>query len=653
MKLTLRRRIVLTLLPLLALLALLGIAAIFLLSRLGGRVSVILRENYDSVRYMERLNEALERIDSAFQFALAGREHQARRQYDDCWKDYRTWLKKEEGNITVPGEGEQVERLRAATEAYRRQGDLFFAQPAVQAVTAWSMLAVPLPQAPAAGPVPDLLHSLSAVAAAETINRTEIYFGDEHSGTKGLLKLFQEIKDHAGKILLLNQKNMEDLNREAQATADSSLVWFGAGTVLAALLALGWAWRTVRTILHPIRAVTESALAIGTGNLNQVLEVTSEDEVGRLAVAFNTMARQLRDFRQSQQARIHRLQQTTQAAIDALPHPVLVIEPGGRVEQANPAARKLLGVAASGDTLAAIWQPPEALRAPLTAALREQQPYLPEGFDKTISLGGERFFLPRILPIRAADGATLGAAVLLEDVTRFRLLDEVKSNLVATVSHELKTPLSSIRLVVHLLLEETVGPLTPKQLDLLLDARDNTERLLVMINNLLDLARVQEGKRQLAVQSVLPSDLLGTAAEEFRSRAQDKGIALTVEASPDLSAVAADPLQVGHALHNLLDNALTYTPRGGRITLTATGNDHTVTLSVQDTGLGIPREHLPHIFERFFRVPGRSGTGGTGLGLAIVREIAQAHGGKASVESQIGEGTVFSITLPAWGVSKG
>jgi signal transduction histidine kinase len=615
MSLTIRQRIVVTLAPLLILLALLGVAAFVLLSRLGGRVDQILRENYDSVLYMERLNEALERIDSAFQFALAGREAKARRQYAENWESYDQWLAKEQGNITLPGEQELVEKLTAASQEYRRDGDAFFTLTSVEA-------------------------------------RRHAYFGDEKEPQeKGLLKSFERIKGYARDILRLNQRNMEEASSDAKTTAARSLWWFGSGLALAVVLALLWAARTVATIVHPIRAATESALAIGGGNLDQVVAVTSGDELGQFAGAFNTMARQLREFRQSQQARIRRLQQTTQAAIDSFPHPVLVVEPSGLVELANPAACKLLGVTPSTDGAALPWQPPEPLSTPLAEALRHQQPYLPQGFDRTIPLrgsDGERFFLPRILPIRDTDGATLGAAVLLEDVTRFRLLDEVKSNLVATVSHELKTPLSSIRLVVHLLLEETVGPLTPKQLELLLDARDNTERLLEMINNLLDLARVQQGRRQLELQSVLPGELLSTAAEEFRPRADDKGVELVIDAAPDLRPVAADPMQLGHALHNLLDNALTYTPRGGRITLAATPGDGGVTLSVADTGPGIPPEYLPHIFERFFRVPGRSGTGGTGLGLAIVREIATAHGGTATVESRVNEGAVFRITLPVW-----
>jgi signal transduction histidine kinase len=579
MKLTLRLRIVLTLLPLLAILAVLGGAGVLLLSHLGGRIDVILRENYDSVLYMERLGEALERIDSSFTFALASRESLAREQYRENWKKYRDNLEKERKNITLPGEGELVEKLTALTDDYERKGGAFF-------------------------------------ASASLPERDRAYFGEK--GKPGLLDAFKQIKETSGEILRINQDHMEHASREARATAHASLLWFGGGLVVAAALAALLAVRTVRDILRPIRALTDSALAIGGGNLNQVVPPPSNDELGQLAGAFNTMARQLRDYRQSQQARMLRLQQTSQASVDAFPHPVLVVDSLGRVEMANPAARRLLGLPAdSGEPLPPVpWQPPEPLRGPLAEALRDQHDYLPEGFDRTFTLRygpEERSFLPRVLTIRDPHGTTLGAAVLLEDVTRFRLLDQVKSNLVATVSHEMKTPLTGIRLAVHLLLQEDLGPLSPKQIELLLDARENTERLLAMIENLLDLARLESEGARLDVRPEPPADLLRQAAEAVRPRADDKGVRLTVEAAADLPAVAADARQVGHALHNLLDNALRYTGPGGRVTLSASAADGKVTLTVSDTGAGIPPEYLPLVFDKFCRVPGQSGEGGTGL----------------------------------------
>jgi signal transduction histidine kinase len=611
MAISLHTRILLTLAPLLLLLAVVGSAGAWLLYHLGGRIDVILRENYASVIAMEDLNEAVERIDSSFQFALAGKEKKAKDQYRSNWEDYQRSLDDERRNITLPGEGDLVKTLDDLTEQYRAKGNAFFA----------------LPERHAA--------------------REDAYFDPG-----GLYDTFKGIKKVSKDILQLNQDNMKEADQEARRTASASLAWFGTGLAVAVVLAGVLAWHTIRTILRPIQAITASAQAIGGGNLDQVVPVVGRDELGRLAEAFNAMARQLRGYRQSTYVRLFRAQRTSQATIDSFPVPVLVVDPAGAVEMANPAAQQLLGVVPrkeGGDGVALPWQPPDRLRQPLADALQGQRPYLPEGFDQAVVLragGQERAFLPRILPIADPYRNTLGAAVLLMDVTGFRLLDQVKTNLVATVSHELKTPLTSIRLVVHLLLEEAVGPLTPKQTELLLDARESTERLLAMINNLLNLARLEEGREHLQIAPEPPAALLQAAADAVRPRAADKGITVTVEAPPDLPPVPVDAGRLGHALANLLDNALTYTDRGGRITLSAAAADGRATLTVADTGRGIPPEYLPHVFERFFRVPGQSQGSGTGLGLALVREIVTAHGGTVSCDSRPGEGTVFRITLP-------
>jgi signal transduction histidine kinase len=608
MRLSLRQRILFTLLPWVALLLGVGGAAVVLLHRLGGSIDAILRENYDSVLYMERLKEALERIDSSFTFALAGEEKKARDQYHEQWEPYQKHLELEQHNITIPGEAELAARLTELSERYRRMGDDFYAR-------------------------------------RQRGHRHMAYFGPN-----GLQQTFVQLKDTADAILRLNQDNMEQASRQARRTADNSLLALWIGLAVVAAVGTWLAWNTTRAILNPIRAITDSARAIGAGNLDQVVPVVAGGELGRLADAFNVMARQLRDYRQSQQARLVRLQQTSQATINAFPYPILVVDQDGQVALANPAARRLFGVAAGeGGQPGLPWQPPELLRQPLADALRQQRDYLPTGFDQTFSLradGEDCSFLPRVLVIRNGQGQTLGAAVLLEDVTRFRLLDQVKSDLVATVSHELKTPLTGIRLAVHLLLEEKIGPLVPKQVELLLDARDNTERLVGMIDNLLDLARLESGVRRLEVQQEAPAELLRAAAEAVRVRAEDRGVQLVVETAPDLPTIDVDARQIGHALHNLLDNALRYTSAGGTIRLTARASNGHVVLGVADTGRGIPAAYLPHVFERFFRVPGDSHDSGTGLGLAIVREITAAHGGSVQCESQVGAGTRVTMSLP-------
>jgi signal transduction histidine kinase len=609
---TIRQRLLFALAPLLALLALLGGAGIFLLVRVGGRIDLILRENYDSVKYMVELNEATERIDSSFNLALLNQERPALEMYSSNWQKYRLSLAGEEDNITLPGEGQLVKELLRLTELYRAEGDAFYRTPAGK--------------------------------------RSELYLGP--GGKGGLVGRFSEIKKVATDIRDLNQVNMVDASKDAKTSARTARAWLGTGLAAAAVLAGLFLWGTLRSILGPLHDLTESTLALGSGNLNQTVPTAGPQELAGLARAFNRMSSQLRDYRQSASARLLRAQRTSQATIDAFPDPVLVLEPGGRVEMANPAARHVLGVAPPAENETGVpWQPPEALRGPVAEALRQQRPFVTQAFDQTVSfrLGNEdRAFLPQVLPIADPYGNTLGAAVVLTDVTRFRLLDQIKTDLVATVSHELKTPLTGVRLAVHLLLEEAVGPLTPKQTELLVDARDNAERLLNVIEHLLALARLEQGGESLDIRPVSPHSLLENAADAARPRATDKHLTLTVEDATGLPEVAADVPRIGHALNNLIDNALTYTEQGGRVTLSARRSADGVELSVADSGIGIPPEHLGHVFDKFFRVPGQSRGQSSGLGLAIVHEIVAALHGHVRVESEPGRGTVFHLTLPVW-----
>jgi two-component system, NtrC family, sensor histidine kinase KinB len=613
---TLRNRILLTVAPLLVLTAALGAADAVLLYQMGRNIDSILRDNLRSVDYMVDLNRALDGIDGAFRAHLLGRKD-AREQYLEQWKEYKTQQDLEAHNVTIlTREQELVNELAVETEAYRKAGDRFF-------------------EAPTA----------------------ERYFGD---GGESLSAQYGKIHHTAEEIRLLNEKEMQKASDGAKASASAWGLWLAVGLAIAALFACLLAWTTIRAVLGPLRNLAQTAAAVGAGNFDQLVP-TGDDEVGQVGRAFNQMTRQLRDYRQSHSVRLLRAQRTGQAVLDSFPDPILVVDPNGQVEMANPAARRVLGVAGQPSwnqppeghaPPAEVWQPPETLRQPLMDALQKQQPFVTQAFDQTVVFrldGEDRAYLPQVLPIRDPYGITLGAAVVLSDVTKFRLLDQIKSDLAATVSHELKTPLTGVRLVLHLLLEETVGPLTPKQTELLIDARDNAERLLSTIEHLLGLARLERGGESLQIQREEPGALLDAAAEALKPRATAKRVEVVVEKAETLPAVGVDAQRFSGALNNLLDNALKYTEEGGRITLSAAplGEDR-LRFSVADTGLGIPPEYLPHVFEKFFRVPGDGRGRGTGLGLAIVREIIVAHHGEVAVESQPGRGTVFTLTIPAW-----
>jgi signal transduction histidine kinase len=603
---TLQTKILIGLLPTLAILVALGLWAIVMFYRLGGNIDVILRENYRSVLAAEGMKEAIERMDSGLLFAVGGQEKRGRDQFDSHRPKFEEHLQIEQRNITLPGEGQLADELDRLFRRYQASADRFFMLPAEQGE-----------------------------------RRAEIYFGE-------LLPAFDEIRHRADQVLTLNQDNMTAMDRRARENAALSVRLMIVALIGAIALALVVSFHLSRSIQRPIQAVTDAARALARGELDQVVQAGTSDELGELSSAFNQMARTIREFRQAGTARLLRAQKTAQATIDSFPDPVVVVDPLGSVAQANPAARRLLGVVPAAEP-ALPWYPPQPLRTPVNDVLGGRGDYLPVTLEQAIPLadgGQERYFLPRVVAIRADGGELIGAAVNLLDVTKFHLLDRLKSDMVSTVSHELKTPLTSVQMAVHLLLEEVVGPLTPKQVELLLAARQDAERILTMINDLLDLTRIEQGRVKLDLQPVHLGELVDEAVSRMRPRAEDAGLDLESDINGPDSVVMVDRDRIGHVFDNLIVNAIHHTPRGGSIRVAAGSEGDSVRVDVRDTGKGIAREHLPRLFEKFYRIPDERPTGGAGLGLAIAREIVTAHGGRIDVASRPGKGTTFTFTLP-------
>ncbi len=358
----------------------------------------------------------------------------------------------------------------------------------------------------------------------------------------------------------------------------------------------------------PSRRLTESARDLGEGNLDQVLPVPSHNELGQLADAFNKMAGKLRLYRQTTTDELVHARQATEIVFAALLDPIVIFSADGEIAYQNPAAERLRKKLAATETALPIV--PMAIRV-----LHGGGDYLPESFDQSICVrvdDREKFLLPRVIGLQ--DGGS-GAVVILHDVTRFRLLDDVKTNLVATVSHELKTPLTSIRMAVYLLLEERIGALNPKQTELLIASRDDAERLLDLINNLLDLAKLESGAAVSERRAQPPEDLVRRAANEARELVSSAGATITTQVDTGLPPVVVSADQLSHVFSNLISNAAKHSPPGEEITVAArTQKDRrAVRFSVVDRGAGIPPAERERVFEKFYRLPGEP-TGGRGPG---------------------------------------
>ena len=597
----LRQKISLGFGGLLIIVLVIGIQSIVNLSKLGESIDVILKENYRSVIACQQMKEALERIDSGLLFTLLGDGHQGEELILKNEGVFEKALQVELNTITLPGEGEKAARLK---DLYGRY------------VAALDKVKDP---------------------AEPASTRREAYFSS-------LLPLFGQIKATADDILQMNQQNMNDANNQARENARSArrqmYLLLGLGTFLAVMFILF----ARRWILRPVQRLIRSADEIRRGNLDLVVPVDSRDEIGHLAESFNAMTVSLREFRRTDQARLLRIQRATQQAFDSLKDAIAVADLEGKVEVSTEAAKTVFGLRPG----ASIGDAPFGLAELFREALREGRPAPSKSRPKVIQqfIGGEeRFFRPEAVPIMTSDQQPAGAILVLQDVTQLQHQDELKADVIRTVSHQLKTPLTSIRMAIHLLLGEKVGTLSEKQAELLVTVREESDRLHAILNNLLDISRMESGKASLEFQELSPQMLVMDALEPFRRTAQDQGVTLALDIRGSLAGVWVDRTRAGHIFGNLLTNALQHTPPGGKITVSAEEEEDFVRFTVTDTGTGIASQHLPRVFEPFFRVPGRKKETGAGLGLAIVKEIVEAHGGTIGVESQEGKGSSFSFTL--------
>jgi signal transduction histidine kinase len=455
---------------------------------------------------------------------------------------------------------------------------------------------------------------------------------------------WRELEPLLAKLRVLNELEsppLASLSGMDLAKQSSLLMLAGTGAVVIvsvlAVIVLS------RSLLRPITALTDATRAVARGELDRLVPVLAHDELGQLAREFNRMAAELKRYRESADLTVLRLLKTRDATLASFPDPIFVLNSQGAVETRNPAAARLVQALGLREAL-----PPRL--SELAAKVRQSGTnFLPEQFDAIVTLrvhGQDRFFLPRVLLVRSDAGEVLGTAVVLLDMTRFRLLDDAKSNLVGTVSHELRTPLTSVRMVLYMLLEKSLGPLTAGQEELLATARDDTERTLRILNDLLDLSRLERGHVELQFEMVEPSTLLEHAIADQRDFAAAREVKLLTEAEPRLPSVPADSQRLSHVFANCLRNAIKFSPPGSTVTLRAVrAHNNDVRFSVRDQGPGIAAEYQPRIFDRFFRVPGQSNAG-TGLGLSIAREIVLAHGGQMGVTSELGKGSEFFFILP-------
>ncbi|HUB19286.1 MAG TPA: ATP-binding protein [Acidobacteriaceae bacterium] len=416
-----------------------------------------------------------------------------------------------------------------------------------------------------------------------------------------------------------------------------------AATVISAVMLI--------LVIVPLRRTAKVARRIGQGDLHQRVEWRSRDDLGVIATELNRLAIRLRDLRETESGRRQMEFQLADAVVRSIFEPVIVTDSKGQVLQLNQAAAELLGGASGGAevnrmVLASTPGGDKILSAIRSAVSMQRAMTGEEGEAALLPLRigkAERSYRLRTTPMRDSEGKLLGAVTLLEDVTEIAEVDRFKSRFLAVASQKLREPIRRLRLSLYALTQGHTGELRPLQMELATSAAHEAEQLDDLMLDLIEVAELETGRRQLRLERIRPIDALRDTVVRCRDAARDRNIDIELLAFEDVAYVQADRRALRTILENLITNAIRYTPDGGHIRVGATEQPDRVQFFIHDNGRGIEAERLPTIFGRFTGDP-NSGT--SGLGLALVRRLVESQGGQVSVESRLGAGTTFRFTLP-------
>lgn len=444
-------------------------------------------------------------------------------------------------------------------------------------------------------------------------------------------------KDISG-IMQLNLNAINTKNQAAKASAENAKTIITIILTICILLGLTFIFNFPSLVADPIARLTEGIRGIAAKKYEQRIHLNRKDEFGELAAAFNAMAEKLHDYEHSNLSLILFEKKRAEAVINSLKDASIGIDNNGLVLFANQQALQLLNLPYAdivGRSQEQVKKGNDLFRflvneqnnIPFRIALEEK----------------ENYFTKEIIELNH-EGQKTGSVIVIKNITPFKELDVAKTNFIATVSHELKTPLASSDFSLKLLEDERTGTLTDEQKELVRSLKEDNKRLLRILSELLDLTQVESGKIQLSLQEVEVNSLIDKAIASVSNMAKEKKLVITTNSDNKGAFVYADADKCTWVLNNFLTNAIRYSSEGQPIDVQVKYADHQLMLSVQDYGKGIEGQYLGKIFDRYFRVPGTKD--GTGLGLAICKEFIEAQGGKIGVESEQGQGSRFYFTLP-------
>lgn len=598
---TIKNKLYLALSFLTVVILLLGSVGSYYLVRLARVSEAIIKDNYRTLDYMQFVQQGFD----AIQYNIVKPGPLSLEELNDAKALIHRNIGLQLQNITVAGEKQISQELQDKFEKFTKKLDLFLQHPDM-----------------------DYYHSQLSPAIMNMEEQSRI-------------------------IYKLNEQTMLDRNETAKDTADQVVVYMSALGIGASIIAFLFLFGFPSYIANPIRSFNNAIKEIAKGNYRLKLQVKSNDEFGQLAGSFNFMAAKLEEYENSSLARLLLEKRRLDEIIDQMHEGILGLNEKKEIIFANKRILKLIGW--SREALLGKYAPDIAVHNSLVqdliADLLIDPRILEEDQFKLVKIfedEKEKMFSKHVVDIlnnpSNKERAMIGHVVILSDVTEFAEKDLAKTQLMATLSHELKTPSAAIELSLNLLKNNKVGALNEEQLALVKTIEENNGRIRNMIREVLDVARIESGVIDLKRVPVNPTALIDQASDQVESFLKDKNISIVKEVASNLPDIKVDPHKTVWALNNFLVNAIRFSPANETILIKAERQQTEVIISVVDKGQGISKENQEKIFKKFNRINGI--TEGTGLGLAISKEFVEAMGGSIGVHSQEGKGASFWVKFP-------
>ena len=467
---------------------------------------------------------------------------------------------------------------------------------------------------------------------------------------------YKSVQKDITDVMLVNMQAIQRKSTVAERTANSSIIWISLAGAICFIIAITMLFNLPGNIANPIKEFTQSIKEIAAQNYSQRVHFEQHNEFGQLAASFNTMAEKLEEYKASNLEELMIEKKRIETLINNMNDPVIGLDENKRILFMNNMALKIAGIsaeAAIGRKVQEVAMKNDLIRSLVQDLFEEQRSGTANKSvpikiyaDNKESYFEKYIIAIKIIPTGEKEEKQIGNVILLRNVTPYKELDFAKTNFIATVSHELKTPIASIKMSLQLLENEKIGELNTEQLELMESIKEDAGRLLKITGELLNMTQAESGTIQMNIVPFDAKEIIEYATNATRSAADLKQIDLNIEVAESLPKILADSEKTSWVLTNLISNAILYSYDNSSINIKAELENNRVKFSVTDTGQGVSPQYVSKIFDRYFRIPGTKKEG-TGLGLSISKEFVEAQGGEISVISDFGAGSTFSFTLNA------